>query len=130
MGRDVPHRAVLNIFHLLRRVEPTATVVGTTEVARIGGTVFTLALAPSIWHGRYSGLHLTAVNPAVGELATTLLSFEDYKVTTGTGAAQRRLDYLDEHTTGDLTNGVATQALEEAVAAFTKTFTVPAPTSS
>ncbi|MFD8387393.1 hypothetical protein ACFV2X_54505 [Streptomyces sp. NPDC059679] len=127
MSRPVPHRAVLNIFHLLRRVEPTAAVVGTTEVARIGGLVFTLSLAPTIVHGRYQGLHLTAISPAVGELATTLLSFEEYKVTTGTGAARRRLHHLDEYNAGDLISGVSTDALEKAVAAFTATFTEPAP---
>ncbi|MFF2928055.1 hypothetical protein ACFVTP_37655 [Streptomyces celluloflavus] len=130
MGRPVPHRAVLNIFHLLRRVEPTAAVVGTREVARIGGLVFTLSLAPSIWHDRFQGLRLTAISPTAGELATTLLSFQDYKVTTGTGASRRRLRLLDEHTASDLINGVSTDALEEAVAAFTATFAAPAPSAN
>ncbi|WP_309052097.1 hypothetical protein [Streptomyces sp.] len=130
MARPVPQHAVLNVFHLLRRVEPTAAVVGTKEVARIGGLVFTLSLAPSIWHDRFQGLRLTAISPTAGELATTLLSFEDYKVTTGTGAARRPLRLLDEYNAGDLFNGVSTDALEEAVAAFTASFAAPEPSAN
>ncbi|MDW8804339.1 hypothetical protein P1P68_05920 [Streptomyces scabiei] len=126
MGRPVPHRFVLNLFHLLRRVEPSAAVTGTTEVARIGGLVFTLSLSQTIRHDHYRGFHLTAISPTGGELATTLLTFTEHKVTTGTGAARRPLDNLNEHNVEDLINGVFTKDLEKAVAAFTAAFTGPA----
>ncbi|MFD4320570.1 hypothetical protein [Streptomyces sp. NPDC058548] len=123
MGRPVLHRSVLNVFHLLRRTEPTATVTGTSEVARIGGLVFTLSLAQTIRHDHYKGFRLTAISTTAGELATTLLTFTEHRVTTGTGATRRRLEHLDEHNVEDLLNGVFTDELVKAVAAFTSTFT-------
>lgn len=122
MDRPVSHRFVLTLFHLLRRVEPTAAVAGTTEVARIGGLVFTLSLAQTIKHDHYRGFHLTAISPTGGALATTLLTFKEHKVTTGTAANRRPLDDLYEHNVEQLLNGVFTEDLEKAVAAFTATF--------
>jgi hypothetical protein len=62
----------------------------------------------------------------VGELATALLAFKDYKVTTGTGRARRTVEHLDEHNVVDLIDGVYTKDLEEAVTSFTSTFAGPA----
>ncbi|RPK32385.1 hypothetical protein EES39_38525 [Streptomyces sp. ADI92-24] len=123
MDRPVPHRFVLNLFRLLHRVEPTAAVAGTTEVARIGGLVFTLSLAQTIRYDHYQGFYLTAISPTAGELATTLLSFEEHKVTTGTN--RRPLHHLDEYNVERLINGVFTEDLEKAVRAFTATFAQP-----
>ncbi|MFJ5645883.1 hypothetical protein [Streptomyces sp. NPDC093223] len=123
MSRPVPHRFVLVLFHLLRRVEPTAAVVGTKEVARIGGLTFTVSLAQTIVHDRYRGFRLTAISPTAGELATTLLTFTEHKVTTGTGAGKRPLAHLDEHNVETLTDGVFTDDLEKAVGAFIAAFT-------
>ncbi|MFE5847842.1 hypothetical protein ACFQ7N_40095 [Streptomyces niveus] len=123
----VPHRSVLNSFHLLRRIEPTAAVTGTKEVARIGGLVFTVSLAQTIRHEHYIGFHLTAINPAAGELASTLLTFEDHKVTTGTGATRREFHFLYEHNVSRLIDGVFTEDLEKAVTAFVAAFTGSAP---
>ncbi|MYS32939.1 hypothetical protein K388_06948 [Streptomyces sp. KhCrAH-43] len=122
MSGPVPHRFVLNLFHLLRRIEPAAAVVGTTEIVRIGGLVFTLSLARTIVHEEYKGFYLTATSPTAGELGSTLLTFTEYKVTTGTGASQRQLDRLNQHNVDRLINGVFTAELETAVAAFTAAY--------
>ncbi|KUF20151.1 hypothetical protein [Streptomyces silvensis] len=122
MGRPVPHRFVLNLFHLLKRADPSATVTGTKEIVRIADTVFTLSLAPTHRHDTYEGFRLTAISPTAGPLSATVLTFTEHKVTTGTGAARRDLERLDPYNHADLINGVFTDELEKAVTAFTTTF--------
>jgi hypothetical protein len=121
ISRTVDHRATLELFHLLKRVEPTATVSGTKEAARINGLVFTLSLAQTERRDTYDGLILRVINPEVGQLDATRLAFREYRVTTG--PAKRILNILDYVSRADIFDGVSDCELEQAVRDYIGAFT-------
>lgn len=119
----VNHRVVLDLFHLLHRVDPSATVNGTSETVRIAGLVFTLSLSPTARRDEYDGFVLRTINPLVGVLDTVTFALREHGVTTGVSNDRQRLEIIAPHTVGRLTSGVTAPLLRKALrnhlAAFT-----------
>lgn len=121
--KAVSHRAILDTFALLNRVNGSASVNGNKEVLAINGLVFTLSLAGTIVHDEYDGFYLRTINPAVGELDVIKLSFAELNVSISTGDAYSKVTKIDRYNADTFTGGLGTRELEKAIrnhiAAFT-----------
>jgi hypothetical protein len=119
---NVNHRQILDLFGLLRRVSPEAVVVGRQEMLRIGGLVFTLELAKTIFEDTYNGFVLTVVNPAVGKLDAAVLTLREHDVA-WQGAPLVKIDaYGSKQLVEAGTRKLQVQELENAVRNYVTVF--------
>jgi hypothetical protein len=119
---SVDHRAILTQFRILTSLHTTATVTGNKEVARVGGLVFALTLAPTIRHDEYDGLRLRTIHPAAGELDCTRFTFAEFDLTQRR-SAQHKLQRVTPYNWQHLLDGVDMTPIQAAVSDHIQAFT-------